>query len=581
MRKNTFILLLFLFSFFPSFCQETFKLFRDFSTSEKNQINGNIVELQQKQKLLAFYEDVKIVRINNLYDLFENSNIEIPINKGFLTLEPKDYTTVINDTGHLELTINSDTSNGSIYVDNYGTYGYLHVGEKKMDLQSVGNSIVLLKTYNNSIVDSKSCPSSSTASIDTLKNTPENSEKISNPDIDVMVLYTPAVTASGIDVTQLINTARGQWNTAAINSSIQPGINVVHTQEFNLIEDDINLDIALFATSFTAQNLRNVHNADLVILLTNGNYNFSGVVREIGPIEEDAYAIVEIGAATANFTFIHEIGHLFGARHDSLTDTTPGDAHAHIWDVDRFLGKKRYRSVMSIIVSDNRERVLHFSNPARNHLGKATGVINTKHNSRSINANASIIAGFRETAPQITVNILGPASANDGDNLSFTGTISNGQAPYSHNWEADTGSGYYTVGSSTTLSFTMPVDDDLYVRYTASGSDGQSASKTRFVRNLNENGGCSPCPDTRTAITREDLLVYPNPSAHLLTLETLNSKEISAFQIFNIYGVNVTSEVDILKMDLFQLKIIIDRLKTGVYFIKLNNNETVIQFAKK
>ncbi|MCY7350948.1 MAG: zinc-dependent metalloprotease [Cytophagaceae bacterium] len=70
--------------------------------------------------------------------------------------------------------------------------------------------------------------------------------------------------------------------------------------------------------------------ADLMILLCRGNAwtNARGQVVNVGPNANDAYGVVRIAdAANANHTFTHEVGHLFGCRHQIESDPTAGYAH--------------------------------------------------------------------------------------------------------------------------------------------------------------------------------------------------------------------------------------------------------------
>lgn len=85
--------------------------------------------------------------------------------------------------------------------------------------------------------------------------------------------------------------------------------------------DDIFFDVDVLANSSIAHSLRDQYQADLVVLLTDGNYGYAaGVVTEIGPNESTAFAIVEVDCATANLTFAHETAHLFGGLHQNDPD---------------------------------------------------------------------------------------------------------------------------------------------------------------------------------------------------------------------------------------------------------------------
>jgi hypothetical protein len=83
-----------------------------------------------------------------------------------------------------------------------------------------------------------------------------------------------------------------------------------------------------------AHDLRNDHNADVVVLLTQapsaGGAGYAPTFTEgnipgdaYTPFESRAFAVVDaLGFETTDFTFSHELGHLMGAEHDVFTPST-------------------------------------------------------------------------------------------------------------------------------------------------------------------------------------------------------------------------------------------------------------------
>lgn len=393
----------------------------------------------------------------------------------------------------------------------------------------------------------------------------------------------------------LANTARSQWVSASINSSVVTSLIIAGVEPLNFTEtNDISLDVVALRNNITAQQLRDNFEADIVLLFTDGNYNgFLGVVSQIGPDEDDAYGIVQVANATSTITWAHEAGHLFGARHDIGADPTPGDAHGHHWQTGFWPFLSKYRSIMGTDETTNgsRERVLHFSNPSVNHEGKATGVTGTSFNTRVINTNGHIVEDFRFTQPNLSVGIYGPGSANDGDLLSFTSSVSNGQSPFSYQWRVNTGTGYYTVGNSSSLNFMMPTDKDLEVILNVTDVNGQFASDYHFVRNLFLDGGpCTVCPDeslfdktidTKLEQHEKHLLIYPNPVESLINIKlpaingpiNLTLIDSNGKQIRKIYNNIVTKD----------LRFDFSELNTGIYYIKVDSKDgfnEIIRFIK-
>ena len=60
-----------------------------------------------------------------------------------------------------------------------------------------------------------------------------------------------------------------------------------------------------------------------MILLTGNGYSFCGLASGIGVSEDTAFAVASETCATGYYSFGHEIGHLFGARHIITQDPTP------------------------------------------------------------------------------------------------------------------------------------------------------------------------------------------------------------------------------------------------------------------
>jgi hypothetical protein len=165
----------------------------------------------------------------------------------------------------------------------------------------------------------------------------------SSDEIDVLVLYTPAVDQA---VGNILNTsilAVSQLNSAYVNSGISSSEVSVHrnaTLPLDFDEtDDITDDLFTLRSNTNAQDLRDEKRADLVILLTDGDYpNNELGVAFIDGRNSYAYALVEADRATANYTFAHEVGHLQGGRHQQCyiynrtgCDNSSDYGHGYSW----------------------------------------------------------------------------------------------------------------------------------------------------------------------------------------------------------------------------------------------------------
>ncbi len=485
------------------------------------------------------------------------------------------------------------------------TSGQIRTNGTVFDIQYLENGYIALIEYNMKKLNQMGC-----AVMD--KQSKQGNSKLSGIDVDegyttemlhaagpnplvrALVLFTPAAEATGMNMTDLANTARGQWLTAQLNSNVVANLVIAGVEELAFDENDggnnIFQDIQALRNSIDAQQLRDQFEADIVLLFTDGDYpGVGGIVAEIGPVDDEAYAIVQVANATATMTFAHETGHLFGARHQLGADNTPGDAHGHNWETGSWFWKDEYRSIMRTYDADM-ERVLYFSNPGVTHVGEATGVTGTSFNARVINVNGQVVEDFRFTQPDFTVSIFGPGSGNEGDALFFTSSVSNGQSPYTYQWQANTGSGFYTVGAGSTLNFTMPADD-LDISLTVTSANTQQDTDFHSVMNLYlGGGGCTVCPDStaldysgpeenlnKQVLGLEESLLFPNPSSNQLQIILPEKIEGSIIlQIVDLNGTvffeNTTNGNTTSKQRLQTISVA--GLKQGIYLVKIIGNGT-------
>jgi len=143
--------------------------------------------------------------------------------------------------------------------------------------------------------------------------------------------------------------------------------------------------------------LRNTYGADLVSLFVeNGQYCGMGW---IGPSANYGFSVINRGCASGNLSYPHELGHNFGARHDTYVDaaTTPY-AYGHGW-VDVGQG---WRDVMAYNTACaaygvNCTRIAYFSNPNLTYGNPADplGSTATADVARVHNQNAQAVANFR------------------------------------------------------------------------------------------------------------------------------------------------------------------------------------------
>nr|WP_295929696.1 M12 family metallo-peptidase [uncultured Dyadobacter sp.] len=302
----------------------------------------------------------------------------------------------------------------------------------------------------------------------------------------VLVLYTPkALTLAGNTsvITDQVNLSIAQFNSCIYNSGITSAAVLVLAgiAPLNFVEhpNAMDNDKEDLIKNATAQSLRNQYQADVVVLLTDGMYG-GGDVRGVSgtvTLEIDrSYSIVELWHATARKTFAHEVGHLYGCRHDN---TAGSPSYAQGYNM-KTLGITMDRTIMvakSITENQAANRLLHFSNPNIQCGGKATGT-NDENNALRVSETCSTVGAFRpDPIPPLGIFIDGPTWVSNYGGQSYELYYSCGSAPYTFTWQYSYDGVNYALSNVTSdvLTWNFYQNQKIYLKGTVT-SNGQSAT---------------------------------------------------------------------------------------------------------
>jgi len=327
--------------------------------------------------------------------------------------------------------------------------------------------------------------------------------------IRLLVLYTPAA-AQGRNISSIVNLAVQETNEAYTNSQISNRrVAVSHIQQLNFNESsNIGNDVDVLITDQTAQNLRNQYQADIVVLITDGDYgNVIGAVEDIYPGNNNAYAIVQADYATGpSYTLAHEIGHIQGAQHhpDDVVKTPPPFANAYghrfSYKPSIFL-QRRYRSTIMAyecrpfnedpFCERTYSTVKHFSNPNVSHRGTATGTT-SRNNVSALLSTFANIADYR--APnELRASIQATGSPWTGD-YTFSAQPCGGNGSYSYVWYLSQDfNNFPSTPTNTQASWNTTLSGNTgtqwYVRLDVTDAQNQEAEAYQLVLLLTD---CDP-----------------------------------------------------------------------------------------
>lgn len=154
--------------------------------------------------------------------------------------------------------------------------------------------------------------------------------------IDVMVVYTAEADAAVGDILGEIQAGIDDANEAYANSGIVQRLRLVHAEQVDYAEsgdsvlDRDRLQDPSDGFMDGVHALRDTYGADLVSLWTRtGDWcGYSFVMGTVAvSFEDHGFNAVTLGCAVGNHTFVHELAHNMGARHDRYVDGTDGSPY--------------------------------------------------------------------------------------------------------------------------------------------------------------------------------------------------------------------------------------------------------------
>ncbi|KZN43026.1 hypothetical protein N474_15675 [Pseudoalteromonas luteoviolacea CPMOR-2] len=349
-------------------------------------------------------------------------------------------------------------------------------------------------------------------------------------EVTVVVAYTDKLAAEVGDVDAYIALMEKDTNDSYAASGINASVRVIHSYQTGYVSTgDMSEDNSLLLNENTSswlsepnplapngfgvelKSIRDEYKADIMVFLADQNASspWAGWAGQIGTDAESALFTMSSWGTFKN-TFGHELGHLYGARHDNDSTTTPFSfGHGYCND------SKTWRTLMAI--SDCGERLNVWSNPNKNYQGEAGGTVETNDNARVHNERATFMAALRTAAHNAPSATITQATITPGSlTANFTGQSSDSDGNIvSTLW--DFGDGVYNnkpYAQGDTVTHTYLFPGTYIVRYTATDNQGLIHSASQEVT-ITSTPGSSYCAAKGTnAIYQYTQSVSVNGKAH-------------------------------------------------------------------
>lgn len=287
-----------------------------------------------------------------------------------------------------------------LVVSPEGITGRVVLGRDVFSLLPVGGGRQLIRRVNQATFppdhppgrDSGSLPRASAARADV----PSVTCSPANEGIDILGAYTSSVTKTLADPGALLRLAVDQANRASQNSKVPVTFRLVGTREWEFKDTgDFDADLAAIRDGKvkTVFQSRDDTAADVVMTLTtNGAY--CGLAADIPAVAATGFGLVNHTCAVDNISFVHEAGHLFGARHDVDPTETP-HKYGHGYAL-----KNEWRTIMAYPGKCDCPRIEWWSNPNMTRadssgVQRPMGTAASNDNARVLTETYKALAGFR------------------------------------------------------------------------------------------------------------------------------------------------------------------------------------------
>jgi len=484
-------------------------------------------------------------------------------------------------------------------------FGQINIEEEIYELQDLGGNKNVLFKIDPSIYTESECASTHEAvgyQGTNQNEEPEINFRSGGCNVRVLVLFTAAADAVGNpqnsatlfmqQTNQIINNSEAtlHFTLAGVEELVgfieTPPAGIGAGAAITDTRDRLRINAA-------ANALRDFHQADLVVLLTDGNW--PGIVGASFLDEwgdpDFGYVVSELDAAGGRFTFTHELAHDFGCKHNDHDAGPPQfvfEARGRSFLAPWYWPTRRKTTMARL--EEGGTRIMHFSNPDVDFKGIATG-LQDRNNANQLTNMGCAISDYRPFTPPnpFLIDIAGPVNGSNSGTYTWCVNIQGCQSTPTILWEYSIDGIHYYQWFTNQYCITapMPMDASLWLRVTVTcgtqvitdwhyteNSDGDPCNHMAQLSYVGTNTS-----NFKNTLNENSFNCFPNPVSNSLNLQfsVYDDQTNVEIQLIDITGKLIKQLVnDKFQIGSYTKNIDISSLQNGYYLIKTKMGNELI-----